>query len=90
MLSSIRETATLVAFHHPHPTYSFHVLILPKKAFAGLGDLNASVADFLADLFRAVQSLVAEFNPEAKGYRLIVNGGNYQEIPQLHFHLISE
>jgi len=55
-----------------------------------LGDLNASDADFLADLFRAVQSLVADFNPEAKGYRLIVNGGNYQENPQLHFHLISE
>jgi hypothetical protein len=23
-------------------------------------------------------------------YRLIVNGGEYQEFPQLHFHLVSE
>ena len=25
-----------------------------------------------------------------KGYRLIVNGGEYQDFPHLHFHLISE
>jgi diadenosine tetraphosphate (Ap4A) HIT family hydrolase len=35
-----------------------------------------------------VQSLVAEYNLPA--YRLLVNGGEYQEFPHLHFHLISE
>jgi hypothetical protein len=24
------------------------------------------------------------------GYRLIVNGGKYQDFPYLHFHLISD
>jgi diadenosine tetraphosphate (Ap4A) HIT family hydrolase len=35
-----------------------------------------------------VQSLVDEFQLTA--YRLIVNGGEYQDFPQLHFHLIAE
>jgi diadenosine tetraphosphate (Ap4A) HIT family hydrolase len=35
-----------------------------------------------------VQSLVTEFQLSA--YRLVVNGGEYQDFPQLHFHLISE
>jgi diadenosine tetraphosphate (Ap4A) HIT family hydrolase len=30
------------------------------------------------------------FNLESKGYRLIVNGGNAQEVDHLHFHLISD
>jgi diadenosine tetraphosphate (Ap4A) HIT family hydrolase len=36
------------------------------------------------------QSLVGDFALEACGYRLVTNGGRYQDVPQLHFHLISE
>jgi diadenosine tetraphosphate (Ap4A) HIT family hydrolase len=35
-----------------------------------------------------VQSLVVEYHLPA--YRLMVNGGEYQEFPHLHFHLISD
>jgi diadenosine tetraphosphate (Ap4A) HIT family hydrolase len=31
---------------------------------------------------------VHEFNLPA--YRLLVNGGEFQDVPQLHFHLIAE
>jgi diadenosine tetraphosphate (Ap4A) HIT family hydrolase len=34
--------------------------------------------------------LITEFKLEDSGYRLITNGGIYQDIPQLHFHLISD
>jgi len=88
-LKRLRETATLVAFHHPHPAYPVHILIVPKRAVAGLMALQTADADFLLDLFPTVQSLVAQFDLEAAGYRLITNGGPYQDIPQLHFHLVS-
>jgi hypothetical protein len=45
---------------------------------------------FLADLFQTVGSLVTEFDLERRGYRLITNGGKYQEVALLHFHLITE
>jgi diadenosine tetraphosphate (Ap4A) HIT family hydrolase len=45
--------------------------------------------EFLPDLFTTVRKLVEELGLEQKGYRLIVNGGEYQEFPQLHFHLVS-
>ncbi len=83
----LRETKTLLAFYHPKPDYPFHVLIMPKKAIAKLADFDANDSEFLTDLFFTVQSLVKEFNLPA--YRLIVNGGEYQNFPQLHFHLIS-
>ena len=86
----LRETPTLLAFHHPQPSYPVHILLVPKKALPSLAALTPADAPFLLDLFAAVQSLVVELGLEQTGYRLIANGGSYQTLPQLHFHLISE
>ena len=83
-------TGTLMAFHHPQPSYPVHILLVPKKAIANLAAVTPADYDFMVDLFAAVQSLVMEFGLEKRGYRLIANGGPYQVAPQLHFHLISE
>lgn len=83
----LRETDTLMAFHHPKPAYPFHVLLVPKKAVASLKELDSTDTSFLSDLYFTVQNIVSEFQLPA--YRLIVNGGEYQDFPQLHFHLIS-
>lgn len=85
----LRDTATLIAFHHPKPSYALHILLVPKKALASLIDLTSVDAEFMSDLFATVQSLVVELNLENRGYRLIANGGPYQDVPQLHFHLVS-
>ncbi len=53
-------------------------------------DITETDRDFLTDLVSAVQMLVPKFKLEAKGYRLISNGGAYQNVPHLHFHLVSE
>lgn len=86
----LRETPALLAFHHPQPSYPLHILLVPKRAIASLSELQPTDGDFLTDLFAAVQSLVAEFELEQVGYRLIANGGSFQDVPQLHFHLISD
>src|SRR5574341_457896 len=83
----LRETETLLAFHHPKPSYKFHVLLMPKQSVRSLKDFDPKDSVFLNDLYFAVQSLVDEFHLTA--YRLIVNGGEYQDFPQLHFHLVS-
>jgi histidine triad (HIT) family protein len=83
----LRETETLMAFYHPKPSYQFHVLLLPKKAIPSLKEFDSTDTTFLTDLYSTVQSLVDEFQLPA--WRLIVNGGEYQDFPQLHFHLIS-
>ena len=85
----LRETETLLAFHHPKPDYPVHILLMPKKAIRSLEDLKEKDYPFLAEVFETVQSLVKDLNLAQSGYRLIVNGGGYQDVPQLHFHLIS-
>lgn len=87
----LRETNTLMAFHHPRPSYPLHILIVPKRSLPSVQALSAADADFMVDLFTTTQSLVAEFNltKNGKGYRLMVNGGEYQDVAHLHFHLVS-
>lgn len=87
------ETPRLVAFRHPRPVYATHILIVPKRAIRDLAEL-ASERDefglqFMKDLLDCVRRIVVEFDLERPGYRLIVNGGSYQDVPELHFHLVS-
>ena len=87
-VARLRETSSLIAFQHPSPSYKFHVLIVPKREVDSLAQFDSTDTAFLTDLYSTVQSLVDEFHLQA--YRLIVNGGEYQDFPHLHFHLISD
>ena len=88
-VNRLRETNTLIAFHHPKPSHPVHILLVPKRKLPNLMAISAAEADFFTDLYRIAQELVVEFELEKPGYSLIVNGGAYQDVPQLHFHLIS-
>jgi diadenosine tetraphosphate (Ap4A) HIT family hydrolase len=41
-------------------------------------------------IIRVAQELVAELGLLETGYRLIVNGGAYQDVGQMHYHLTSD
>lgn len=86
----LHESDTLIAFHHPKPSHSVHIILVPKHKLPNLMAIRAADADFFTDLYRTVQKLVAEFDLESAGYSLVVNGGAYQDVPHLHFHLISD
>jgi len=88
-LNRLRETATLLAFYHPVPAYPVHILIVPHRPIPSLDAVGSLDQAFLVDVFATTQSLVRELQLEKTGYRLVVNGGGYQDIPMLHFHLIS-
>jgi histidine triad (HIT) family protein len=85
----LAETASLIAFYHPTPSYPVHILLVPKRNYASLSALPPEDTAFQRDLFLTVAKLVQDLSLEQKGYRLICNGGAYQDVPLLHFHLIS-
>jgi histidine triad (HIT) family protein len=86
----LRETDTLLAFRHPRPSYPLHILLVSKRPYRTLMDIQADDGGFLFDVIETTQSLVREFDLERGGYRLITNGGAFQDVPQLHFHLIAD
>ncbi len=85
----VSETKSLICFYHPRPDYPIHILLVPKEEIRDLLELEPEGSEFLQDVFATVSTLVKELNLGEQGYRLVVNGGEYQEFPQLHFHLIS-
>ena|SRR5690606_2217087 len=84
------QTRSLLAFYHPQPSYAVHIVLVPRRRLADLTAIGAEDAEFLQDLFAAVRHLVIQLDLEPSGYRLIANGGAYQDVPHLHFHLISD
>ena len=89
-LHKLRDTPRLVAFYHPKPSHRVHVLIVPKRGISSFTALTSDDYPVLHEIVCVAQELVAELGLQEKGYRLIVNGGAYQNVQQLHYHLISD
>lgn len=87
-LPALYRSRSLLAFRHPSPSYPFHLLLVPLPPDAGLQDLTQAHAGRLAEVLNTARHLVDEMEPLA-GWQLVVNGGEYQDVALLHFHLIA-
>jgi histidine triad (HIT) family protein len=85
----LAETDTLLAFHHPSPSYPVHILMVPKGSYVSLLDLLSKDHRFEMDLFEVLRGLILKYELDQSDYRLIANGGSAQEDGVLHFHLVS-
>ena len=67
-----------------------HILVIPKNLFVVLQIFQKADAKFMHEFIRSI-NLIAEELGLKEGYRLITNIGKYggQEVPHLHFHLLS-
>lgn len=88
-LRRLRETDTCVAFRHPRPAYPVHVLIVPKRALRSLADLRPGDANPASEMVLLARDVARDLGLGESGYRLILNGGAYQDVPQVHLHLIA-
>lgn len=89
-MKRLRDTSTLMAFFHPQPSHKLHILIVAKQKYETILDIPPDEIEFKKDLFDTVKSLIKEYNLEEGAYRLIMNGGDYQDVDHLHFHLIAD
>ena len=84
------ETERVVAFYHPNPSHQTHILIVPKHKIRSLLALTETDISIVQDVISTTQHLVKELELEEDGFRLVVNGGAYQDVMQVHWHLISD
>lgn len=82
----IYEDEEVICFHDHSPSADTHVLIVPKKHVANFLSLDDD--QLLGKMRRAAQQLVNDLNLSV-GYRLVFNGGKYQHVPHLHWHLLG-
>ncbi len=78
-----------LAFQHPVPHWECHYLVVPKKRIPTLLDiLTRNDAQLILSTVFEVAQEVAHIK-ELEAYTVLVNGGQYQDVPQLHFHIAS-
>ena len=87
-VNKIYETDLIIAFDHPRPAHTTHILIVPKTNVESFVELRDK--DIQHEIISSAQYLVEHLGLTETGYRLIVNGGEYQEVKQVHFHLIAD
>ncbi len=86
-VKKVFENDLVVAFWHPKPFWDKHILIVPKKKIKNIVSLEQEDMTYINEVFMIVKELVKEL--EWQEYTLLINGGNRQEVNQLHFHLCT-
>ena len=83
----IYESTSVVAFDDINPVAKVHVLIVPKAHVESVLTVTSRDSGAIIDMFVAAQNLVKKLNLGA--FRLAFNGGRFQHVPHLHWHLVS-
>ena len=83
----IATTARVIAFYHPRPAWSPHILLVPKCGIPSFVALRPKDTEIVVEVIRLATEIVATYAPATAPAVLLVNGGAYQDVGQLHFHL---
>lgn len=88
--AKVYEDDLVYAFRDINPQTPVHVLVIPKKHFASMDEIDQAEDHEIAACLRAVRLIARQENLE-KGYRVISNCGPdaCQSVPHLHFHILG-
>ncbi len=85
----IYEESNVVVFSDINPKAPVHLLIVPTvhiESFLGISDKQMPS---LTKMTKVVQRIIRE-EKLSGGYQVIFNGGSYQHVPHLHWHLLGD
>ena len=88
VVEKVEETARVLAFHHTRPSYPLHIVIVPKNHITQLVELED--LSIIEEIFSVAKKIILDNQLHSKNYRIITNGGEFQDSKHLHFHLISK
>ena len=78
------ENDSVFVFRSNRPVAEYHFLIIPKKHIDNFMGLDSEILN----MTKVSQKIITDFNLNG-GYKLIFNGGKYQEIPHVHWHILA-
>lgn len=91
LLSLVKEYESdqILAYHHTHPHWSTHIVVVPKKHIASFTTITAEDESVIRELFSVVQKIARKVETEQGAARILTNLGAYQDSKHLHFHISS-
>ena len=92
----IYENEYILSFYDINPQKKVHALVIPKGAYADLDDFSSKASEKeISELIKGISFVANKLGisllNNGKGYRSLVNIGEYggQEVLHLHFHLFG-
>jgi histidine triad (HIT) family protein len=82
-------TDKTIAFYHPRPHWTKHILLVPRKQVTTIFDLLEDKR-YLESIYTTAHDVFLSQGFDADSYALLVNGGLRQDVKQVHFHLHQE
>ena len=84
----VGETVNVLAINDIDPSADTHILIIPKLHIDSFLDIKKEHSNILNQMLQLAQSLIRDKKIDKK-YKLVINGGEYQNVPHLHLHLLA-
>ena len=81
------EDEEIMVFPDIHPQKPVHLLVVPKIHMDDF--LMMEDKELMMKLVKIIQNMIEKFGLSKKGYRLEVNGGGFQIVSHLHFHILG-
>ena len=88
-VKKIKISDKVIAFWHPKPFWQKHIVLVPRKPIKSLTSISEDDLKYIAEIYKVIQEIVIELKWDKSEYSVLINGGNRQEINQIHFHLFS-
>jgi histidine triad (HIT) family protein len=85
-VKKIKETDNVLAYYHTKPMYPLHIAIVPKEHILTLSEASD---ELINEIFRIAKEIIKDLKLEESSYKVVVNGGSFQDSKHLHFHLVS-
>ncbi len=89
----VHQDDLCIAFHDVTPQAPTHVLIIPKKCIARIGEAEEQDQALLGHLLLTAGKIASELgiNHTDEGFRLVINNGKNggESVPHLHVHLLA-
>lgn len=83
---TIYEDETVKCFLDAYPDSNGHMLIIPKKHYTNLDDIDIEVLNHIMKISKQMKKLLEE-RLHIDGLTLIQNNGLVQEVKHYHLHL---
>lgn len=87
----VYEDDLIFAFHDIAPQSPVHILIIPKKHYSTILEIENDDKELIGHIFLIANKIAKDMGFDEKGFRIVVNcnkdGG--QTVFHLHFHLLA-
>ena len=89
----VARTEAVIAFRDINPQAPLHVQVIPVRHIRDAAALEPADAPLLAEMLSVAKDLAEEsgYDPETRGYRLVMNVGpdSQSTVPHLHLHVLA-